>query len=104
MCMIARHAYALTYDAKYVQEWAKEASEDERLSRPAHLDEIEDEDAETLRKRYIICPLQTLQGSRMPVLSLTPTTDAPQLTVRPMTSFAWCFWQELIQLVNHELI
>ena len=38
------------------------------------------------------------------VLSSTPMADATELTVRPMTSFAWCFWQELIQLVNHELI
>ena len=50
MLIIARHAYALTYDGLYVREWVKETQEEQ--DRAAHLDDaIEDEEKETLRKR-----------------------------------------------------
>lgn len=58
MLIMARHAYALTYDGKYVREWVNETRREESETRAAHLADKEDgmmdeEDQEELRKRYV---------------------------------------------------
>lgn len=63
MLIIARHAYALTYEEKYVREWVQETRREERENRAAHLDdpvgdELDDEDREELRKRYVFVALR----------------------------------------------
>ncbi|ORY35716.1 RNA dependent RNA polymerase-domain-containing protein [Naematelia encephala] len=63
MQVVARHAYALTYERVHVEAWQA------RFMLEAEEHGAADEDKEVLRPR-------------------------------PMTSFAWVFWQELIQIVT----
>ncbi|WVQ95053.1 hypothetical protein IAU59_002145 [Kwoniella sp. CBS 9459] len=68
--LVARHAYALTYEKEYVEEW-------ERQRIAGTWDGyIPDNDLEV---------------------------GADDLRPRPLTSFAWCFAQELIQLAGMEM-
>jgi len=77
MQVVARHAYALTFEKEHVMEWERElskgmwggqGSEEELLLR------------EILHTRLV--------GQR------------PALTIRPMTSFAWVFGKELMEIVD----
>ncbi|WWC63397.1 uncharacterized protein I303_105997 [Kwoniella dejecticola CBS 10117] len=65
--LVARHAYALTYEKEYVQDWEKQLSAGEWHA------EQRDDDEEHYEE---------------------------DMRPKPLISFAWVFWTELIQLAN----
>jgi RNA-dependent RNA polymerase len=83
MQMVARHAYALTFEREQVEKWEAEFSEGMWGGKGLGEDEG-DEMREALRPR----------SARHSPAQNTLTA------VRPMTSFAWAFWQELVQIAT----
>nr|XP_019011562.1 RNA-dependent RNA polymerase 1 [Kwoniella pini CBS 10737]OCF50343.1 RNA-dependent RNA polymerase 1 [Kwoniella pini CBS 10737] len=65
--MVARHAYALTYEKEYVQDWEKELSAGQWHAAPRGPDDEQVEE---------------------------------DMKPKPLISFAWVFWSELIQLAG----
>jgi RNA-dependent RNA polymerase len=82
--LIARHAYALTFEKEYVEQWEEQLRQGMWGGRGADTHEYVDDRDEVLRPRS----------------ALNGTAKRADDTPRPMISFAWVFWQELVQIAT----
>lgn len=55
LCLIARHAYALTFDRKYVEEWEAEKLAELRANPAAHVDDDDEfgADLTDLKRKWV---------------------------------------------------